>query len=338
VTASTAHKGCHLSRTAALIVMALGTLSACNIPAVGDDTGKSPRFSGAQMSVRHGAIHPQPLRIDVNRVVLNVTVTGPDDRTITGLAQSAFEIYDDKVPQRIASFSCEDAPVSVAIIFDSSGSMADKMDQSKDAILEFAKTANPQDEFMLVEFNDRPESSGGFCAYSEDFETRLLAAQAGGRTALVDALYLGLHQMRNASNSRKALLVISDGGENHSRYTTAELRRAIQESDAAIYTVGVFARPATRHRTQEEAAGPGFLDEFSNISGGRMFVADSLADLPGIMQKISRAMRDEYVISYQPSNLVRDGRWRRLRVKVQPPKSLRRLHIYARAGYYAPTQ
>jgi len=292
----------------------------------------------AQVTVRQNPVHAMPIQVDVDMVVVNVTVTGPDDRIVGGLGRNAFEVYDDKVPQRIASFSTEDTPISAGIIFDSSGSMADKIDRSKDATLQFLKTANSQDQFMLIEFNEKPEVTSGFTSNSEDFAYRLLAARPGGSTALVDALYIGLEKMRSASTNRKALLVISDGGENHSRYTSADLRRAVQESDVEIYAVGVFEPLRTRHRTQEEARGPGLLDEIADMTGGKLFIASDLAELPDIMEKISIEMRNQYVIGYKPSNLVRDGRWRRVKVKVQPPPGMRHVQVSARTGYYAPTQ
>jgi len=292
--------------------------------------------SAAQVVLRETATHTLPIRVDVDMVVVNVTVTGPHDRIVTGLDRRNFVIYDDKVPQQIASFSMEDAPVAVGVVFDTSGSMAGKIGNSKAAALEFFKNANPQDEFMLINFNERPELLRGFTSQFENVQDRLFAVQAGGRTALLDALYLGLTKMRKADTSRKALLVISDGGENHSRYSEGDIRRAVQESDVEIYAVGVLEPLGTRHRTQEEATGPRLLADLAEMSGGRMFSVENSSELPEIMRRISNELRNQYAIGYRPSNLVRDGQWRRVKVKVSPPPELPRVQVYARSGYYAP--
>jgi Ca-activated chloride channel family protein len=271
-------------------------------------------------------------------VVVAVTVTDPFDRIVTGLEQSNFVVSDEKVPQQIASFSTEDAPISVGMIFDSSGSMSDKIEKSKEAALQFFKTSNPEDEFMLINFNDRPDLLSSFTSKFENLQDRLLFAKSGGRTALLDALYLGLNEMKKGRSSRKALLLISDGGDNHSRYTENDLKRAVKESDVQIYAVAVLEPLSSRNRTPEEAAGPALLSDLAEVSGGRMFSVEDPSELPDIAEKISVQLRNEYVIGYRPSNLVRDGRWRRIKVKLDPPRGLPPLNVYARTGYYAPTQ
>jgi len=293
---------------------------------------------GAQVIIRQPSIHTTPILVDVNLVVVNITVTDPYDRIVTGLDQSNFEVYDDKVPQQISAFSTEDAPISVGLVFDSSGSMSDKIEKSKEAALQFFKTSNPQDEFMLVNFNERPDLVSSFTSKFENLQDRLILVKAGGKTALLDAIYLAITEMKKATTNRKALLVISDGGDNHSRYTERDIRKAVKESDVEIFAVGVFEAPAGRGRTPEEAGGPGLLSELSEVSGGRMFSVEDVNELPDIMEKISIELRNQYVIGYKPSNLVRDGRWRRIKVKLNPPRGLPPLQVYARTGYYAPTQ
>jgi len=277
-------------------------------------------------------------QLDVNLVVVNVTVTDPYDRIVTGLDQSNFQVYDDKVEQKIKTFSTEDAPISVGLVFDSSSSMSDKIQKSKQAALQFFKTSNPQDEFMLINFSDRPNLISGFTSKFENLQDRLVYVTSGGKTALLDAIYLGLHEMHKATTSRKALLVISDGGDNHSRYTDRDVRQAVRESDVQIYAVGIFEPLSSRARTPEEAGGPNMLAELSEVSGGRMFSVEDPDELPDIAEKISIELRNQYVLGYKPSNLVRDGRWRRIKVKLNPPRGLPPLQVYARTGYYAPTQ
>ena len=299
--------------------------------------GETPEHTTG-VTIRQEPIHTMPIRVEVNMVLVDITVTDPYDRIVTGLDQSSFEIYDDKVPQQIAAFSAEDAPISVGLIFDSSGSMAGKIEKSKEAALQFFKTSNPQDEFMLITFSDRPRLVSGFTSKFENLQDALMLVKAGSLTALLDAVYLGIVEMKNATTNRKALLVISDGGDNHSRYTEGDIRRAVKESDVAIYGVGVFEPLVSRSRTQEEARGPGLLSELAEMSGGRMFSIEDPNEFPDIMEKISLELRNQYVVGYKPSNLVRDGRWRRIKVKLKPPRGLPPLQVHARAGYYAPTQ
>ncbi|HUZ47034.1 MAG TPA: VWA domain-containing protein [Terriglobia bacterium] len=288
--------------------------------------------------VRRPTIPSTPIHVNVDRVMVPVTVTDPYGRIVTGLDQDNFQVFDDKVRQKILSFSSEDAPIAVGMIFDTSGSMSDKIQKSKEAALQFFKTSNPEDQFMLVTFNNRPYLLSNLTSNYENLLDRLLFVKSGGRTSLLDAIYLGLADMRKSVTSRKALLVISDGGDNHSRYTSRDIKRAVKESDVQIYCVGIFEGPAGRTRTPEEAAGPSLLAELATISGGRMFSVESPDELPDIAEKISIELRNQYVIAYNPSNLVRDGRWRRIKVKLHPPRGLPPLQVYARTGYYAPTQ
>jgi len=293
---------------------------------------------GARLTLVPRTIRTAPIQVDVNMVVVNVTVTDPFDRIVTGLEPSHFQIFDEKVEQQIVSFSTEDAPISVGLVFDASGSMGDKIDKAKEAALQFFKTSNPQDEFMLISFSDRPILVSGFTSRFENLQDRLLFVKSGGRTALLDAIYLGLSEMKKATTNRKALLVISDGGDNHSRYTPGDIKRAVRESDVQICAVGIFEPLVSRSRTPEEAAGPSLLAELAEVSGGRMFSVEDANELPDITEKLSIELRNQYVIGYKPSNLVRDGRWRRIRVKLNPPRGLPPLQVYARTGYYAPTQ
>ena len=293
---------------------------------------------GFEISMRKPVIHSVPIQVDVNLVLLNVTVTDPFERIVTGLDRSSFRVFDEKVEQQIVSFSTEDAPISVGLIFDSSGSMSDKIQKSKEAVAQFFKTSNPQDEFLLINFNERFNVTSGFTSKFEDLENSLLSVKAGGKTALLDAVYLGLAEMKRASTNRKALLVISDGGDNHSRYTDKDIKQAVLESDVEIFAVGVFEPLDSRDRSPEEAGGPSLLAEVAHVSGGQMFSVEDPGELPDIMEKISIELRDQYVVGYKPSNLVRDGRWRRIKIKLSPPRGLPPLQVYARTGYYAPSQ
>ncbi len=235
----------------------------------------------------------------------------------------------------IRHFSNEDAPISLGVIFDVSGSMSNKIDKAKDAVVEFFKTANPQDEFFLVSFSERPEVLADFTRSVEDIQGRLVFAVPKGRTSLLDAIYLGMNKMRDGHNSKKALLIISDGGDNRSRYTESEIRSLVKEADVQIYAIGIFDPFAS---TQEERMGPELLSEITEVTGGRTFSIDSPSELADVATKIGIELRNQYVLGYRPKNPTKDGKWRKIKVKLLPPKGLPQLHVYSKTGYYAPTE
>ncbi len=281
-------------------------------------------------------IHPGSfIRLDVNMVLVPVTITDPMNRLVTGLEKEDFQVYENANEQKIESFACEDAPVSIGIIFDLSGSMTSKLVRAKDAILQFIKTANPQDEFFVIGFNDRPELIEDFTSSVEDIQARLALVHAGHRTALLDAIYYGVDKMKDAHHERKALLVVSDGGDNRSRYTEGEVRAEVRESDTEIYSIGIFDAYAP---TPEERTGPQLLEDLSDSTGGRLFRVDDVDEMSDIAEKISNELRNQYVIGYKPKDLAHDGKWRKVKVKVNPPPGLPPLSVYARSGYYAPLQ
>src|SRR5271167_5145895 len=197
--------------------------------------------------------HTKPIRKDVDLVLVPVTVTDPMNRLVTGLEKDNFFLTDSGQPQEIRHFSSEDAPISLGVIFDISGSMANKIDKSRDAVVEFFKTANPQDEFFLITFADKPELLVDYTSSVEDIQSKLVYAMPKGRTALLDAIYLGMNRMRKAHYERKALLIISDGGDNHSRYTESEIKSMVKEADVQIYAIGLYDRD---FKTAEEREGP----------------------------------------------------------------------------------
>ncbi len=293
---------------------------------------EAPAATGAAANIaRPGGM----IRMNVDLVLVPVTVTDPMDRLVTGLEKNDFHIYEDNKEQAIKSFAMQDAPVSIGIIFDLSGSMTSKLIRARDSILEFIKTANPQDEFFVIGFNDRPELIEDFTNSVDEIQARLATVQAGHRTALLDAIYYGLAKMREARYQRKALLVVSDGGDNRSRYTEGELKAQVRESDTQIFSIGIFDAYAA---TPEEREGPMLLNEISEESGGRLFRVDDVSEMGDIAEKISTELRNEYVIGYTPINLRRDGKWRKVKVKLDPPAGLPPLTVHARTGYYAPLQ
>jgi VWFA-related protein len=278
------------------------------------------------------------IKVDVPLVLVNVTVTDPMNRLVTGLEKDHFEVREDKEIQEIQQFGAEDAPLSLGIVFDASGSMSHKMSKAREAVAQFFKTANPQDEFFLVQFNDRPEMATGFTRSLEEIQNRLTFTESKGRTALLDAIYLAIHKMKEATNAKKALLVISDGGDNSSRYTEREIKRLVREADVQIYAIGIFEPVSGRGRTPEELSGPGLLTQIAEQTGGRQFPVENLNELPDIAAKIGIELRNQYVLGYIPLNQEKDGKWRRLRVEVKPIRGMPKLRTHYRQGYYAPSR
>src|SRR6202140_4270303 len=282
------------------------------------------------------AIKKVGLHMDVDLALINVTVTDPYNRLVTGLDPDNFRVYEDNIEQEVVTFSSEDVPISIGVIFDFSGSMANKISKAREAALQFFKTANPQNEFFLVSFNDRAEVMSAFTSNVDDLQSRILSASAKGRTALLDAIYLGLREMRTARNAKRALLIISDGGDNSSRYNENDLKRLVREADTQLYSVGIFNPLDYRGRTPEELHGPTLLSEVTELTGGRAFEVENVNELPDIATKIGAELRNQYILGYRPSNKSHDSRWRKIKIKLRPPKGLPPLSVYAKTGYYAP--
>jgi Ca-activated chloride channel family protein len=278
------------------------------------------------------------IRVDSNLVLIPVTVTDPMNRFVTGLDKENFKVFEDKKEQPITQFSSEDAPLSVGVVFDCSGSMGHKLEKSRLAVAQFFKTANPEDEFFLVQFSDAAELAQTFTPNLEEVQNRLTFTQSKGRTALLDAIYLALHEMKKGKNPRKALLVISDGGDNNSRYTETEIKNLVKEADVQIYAIGIYEAMAARGRTPEEAAGQGLLTEIAEQTGGRQYPVDNLNELPDIAAKIGVELRNQYVLGYAPLNPQHDGKYRRVVVKLIQPHGLPTLRPFWKQGYYAPAQ
>jgi Ca-activated chloride channel family protein len=279
--------------------------------------------------------HVRPLKVAVDLVLVPVTITDPMNRLVTGLDKDNFQLFEGSSKEEIKSFSSEDAPVSLGVIFDSSGSMSSKMDRAKEAVTEFFKTANPQDEFFMVTFSDEPEMVTDFTSSVEEIQDKLLYTVPQKRTALLDAIYMGVSKMRQAKYPKKALLIISDGGDNHSRYTENEIKALVKEADVMVYAIGIYDR---YFQSQEEQLGPQLLGEVAELTGGRAFTVENPNDLADVATKIGVELRNQYVLGYRPSKGVRDGKWRKIKVKLLPPKGLPPLRVYARTGYFAPEE
>jgi Ca-activated chloride channel family protein len=289
----------------------------------------------ANSVVSAGLRQRDAMKVKVDLVLVPVTITDPMNRLVTGLDKDNFALYQDKDQQVIRDFSSEDAPVSIGLIFDMSGSMHTKIEKAREAVVEFFKAANPQDEFFMITFADRPEEIADFTQSVSELQSKLIYTVPKGRTALLDAIYLGVNKMRQAIYPRKALLIISDGGDNHSRYTENEIRSLVKEADISIYAIGIYDH---FFPTEEERLGPELLSDITEITGGRAFAIDNPNDLADVATKIGIELRNQYVLGYRPNKSQHDGKWHRIKVKLIPPKGLPPLKVYAKTGFYAPSE
>src|SRR6202051_3574371 len=322
---------------ACLGVPAVGQTGVNDVHVLPREVDKPPEPPKAELVSSATALTPKvrSLKVDVDLVLVPVTITDPMNRLVTGLDKANFQLFEGNATQEIRTFSSEDAPVSLGVIFDSSGSMSSKMDRAKDAVVEFFKTANPQDEFFMITFSDAPEVVNDFTSSVDEIQGKLVFTVPRKRTALLDAIYMGVSKMRQAKYAKKALLIISDGGDNHSRYTEGEIKALVKEADVMVYAIGIYDH---YFPTEEERLGPALLGEVSELTGGRAFTVENPNDLADVATKIGVELRNQYVLGYRPTKVVRDGKWRKIKVKLLPPKGLPPLRVYARTGYYAPQE
>jgi Ca-activated chloride channel family protein len=278
---------------------------------------------------------PGRLRADSNLVLIGATVVDGSDRFVPDLRKTDFRLFEGGVLQQIATLSTEDAPISAVIVFDASGSMRRSIPMAEQALRAFLDTANPADEFSVVTVRSHPDLTLPFVQDPEDLLRCLSGIRGDGQTALLDAVYLAAGYVRNGTNPRKALLVISDGEDNHSRYTEKELLEALRETDVTLYSIGVNVRTAPSVPDEPgERTGADVLSEIAEATGGRYFEAWSPKELPGIMEKID--IRRQYVLGYSPTPLKPDGKYHRVELRLGGQARARHLRAFARPGYYAP--
>ncbi|MBV8551131.1 MAG: VWA domain-containing protein [Acidobacteriaceae bacterium] len=286
-----------------------------------------PKLHGQNSAERRRS---DTFRANTTLVLVPVTVTDHRHSLVTGLRSEAFRVFEDRIPKKNYSLSEEDVPASIGIVFDTSGSMKGPLTQAKDALQAFVNTANPQDEAFLYTVSDRPGRDSKFTSDLTSLVTDLSFVGAKGNTALVDTIYSGLSQMRSARNSRKALLVISDGMDNHSRYTRHELMTEVLESDVQIFCISVYDPPAYAKPfdLREQQQGQQLLDDLSDATGGLHLVVRDSEDISRSVETIGRALRDEYLISYLSARSD-SGKWHSIEVKLRQPG----LKVHARSGY-----
>jgi len=291
--------------------------------------GQNPSPSSAEKPDKSA----QTIKVDVDLVLVNATVTDSLSRYVSGLEQNHFQIWEDKVEQKIEYFTAEDVPVSVGIIFDVSGSMKDKIATARDAAATFLKTGNPDDENFLVEFANRPELASDFTTDVTKVQSKLILTPAKGQTAMYDAVYLGLEKLKQGNNPKKALLLITDGEDNRSRYTFQNVKDFVKEQDVQIYGIGIVDE--WNSQLGAGRTGRALVEDLADLTGGRAFFPDSVYELEDICTKIAVELKNQYVIGYHSTNGAKDGKWRKVRLKVNPPKGIQRLNVRAKQGYYA---
>jgi Ca-activated chloride channel family protein len=272
------------------------------------------------------------IQANVDLVLVPVSVTDGMQRLVTGLDQENFQVFEGKKSLPIQHFSSEDAPISVGILVDASGSMKNKMDRVQEAVNQFCEASNPGDEFFMITFSDEPHLASDFTSVPEDLQRELLFEHPKGQTSLLDAIYMGIGKMQQAKYTKKALLIVSDGGDNHSRYGEREVKAAVKESDVMVYAIGTYDRYVP---TTEEMLGPALLADVAETTGGRAFVLEDPREMPKVAHRIGVELRTQYVLAYHPVHAPHDGKWHKISVRLKLPKHLAFLRVHAKAGYYA---
>ena len=316
------------SRWLSIAVLVFGILGSASGQALFDQ----PHISSA---IKPQSSTSPKLKTDATLVLVPVTVLDSKDRVVTGLQAKDFSISDNRLPQTIKYFSQEDEPVSITVVLDSSGSMATKMEEERTAALELLKNANPEDEFSLIVFGNEPRVAIPFSEPADDVSKVVNSTQPDGYTSLWDALYLALKEQKHAKYPRGAIVVISDGGDNHSRYTEDQIKSVLREADVQVYAIGLFARFLQR---PEERLGPLRLDEITSVTGGRAICIHDPADITRAARDISYELKNQYVLGYRPSARTPDGKWRAIRVQLNDLPDEGHLHLHARTGYYGPAE
>jgi Ca-activated chloride channel homolog len=266
------------------------------------------------------------LRVDTTLVLVPVTVTDELSRPVTGLEKENFRVLDDRIPQTITQFAMEDDPVAVGFVFDVSGSMGNGLHAARRAAMEFFQNRDPNDEYFLVEFASTARMVVPLTQETGGITEELLYSKSGGSTAFLDAVYMALHEMKKAKNSKRALVIISDGGDNNSRYSEHEVKKVLRESDVLIYSVFAGSEDGVQ-----------LMTNIAKETGG-LFLPAAAGDFRDVASKIIIDLRNRYVLGYAPTDQKRDGRYHRVQVQVIPPRGLPRLRAHWRLGYFAPEE
>ncbi len=310
------------------ILLTLGL--ACTMGLAQDGFGDAARVAIKPRAVEKiKAGMASAIRLDVRLVLVPVTVTDGLGAPFAGLSSAAFHIFEDGAEQVLKYFANDDAPVSLGVVFDSSNSMEGKLDESRAAVTRLFRESMPGDEFFLVEFNDLPRLLCKFTTHPDEIETALTNIRPNNWTALLDAVYLAVQTMRHGRHQRKALLILSDGGDNNSRYSEAEIRTLVREADVCIYSIALVGGGLGRHHVR-------LLRRLAEETGGQVWEVEKMPELPGVVAKVNAAIRNQYLLGYSSSNRINDGMYRKIEVRVAQPPDQPRLRVSWRTGYYAP--
>lgn len=324
-----------LRRLPVVCLWGLAALSAVDAPAQSnDDVHVAPRAGnerGAPDSANAPSARTEPIRVTVDLVQVPVVVTDGMNRPVVNLTKQNFALYENDKQQEIRYFIAEEAPISIAVLFDVSKSMADKVDSERAAIHAFFENADPEDEYFAISFSDKPRLLDGPTQAIDEVEQKLTSIEPGGPTSMLDAVYLAESLLQSARHRRKAIVIFSDGGDNASRYTTHEIKSLVVEHDVQIYAIGLFE--TFFFNTLEERLGKKWLGEITERTGGRTVTVQDRAKLSDAAAEISRELRNEYVLGYRPVSF--DGKWRKIKVRVIAGTPDRRLQAYYKRGYYS---
>ena len=278
--------------------------------------------------------HLKPLRVNVDLVMVPVTITDASNRPVMGLEKKDFTIFEGEKKQQIEYFSNEDAPISIGLILDLSKSMVNKFVTERAAVEAFFRNANAQDDYFVITFSDQPKLIANSTKSIEEIQQGLATATPNGQTALLDAVYMALARMQSAHYKRRALLLITDGGDNHSRYGLKEIKSVAQEADVAVYAIGIFDSMLP-FRSFEEFMGKRWLSEITDSTGGHTVTINDFEKMPATAATLSQEMRNQYLLGYHPEKLAHDGKWRRIRVLVAPLNRTEHVQAFYRKGYSA---
>jgi len=294
----------------------------------------NPLLPGSRQAAQQPKVGNEVLITNTDLITLTVTVTDIYGRFVSGLGKNAFSVLDDKQQQEISYFSDDDSPVSVGVIFDVSGSMSgEKVRRARDALAHFIQTSHDSDEYFLIAFNSRVQLLLDRTRDGNAVLDKLTFVQTKNNTALYDACYLGVERVQRGTHPKRALLLISDGQDNNSRYTFNELRRVLKESDVVVYAIGILSGGDVGSSLGME--GQGILEELASVSGGKAFFPRTNAEMDDIFEQIALELRHQYSIGYRPPNFVSDGKWHHIKVKITPPRGLPRLFVRSKEGYFA---
>ena len=314
-----------LSSLIVIVLLAVVTVDAVELSRKSSDSATdSDSTDKATLSVK----------VNSDLVQIPVTVLDKEDHVVEHLDKETFSVYENGVQQTIAHFEAGEAPISACLVFDSSGSMTNKLQKSIEAVHELLNAAIPGDEYCLVRFSDRPEIMVGMSTGSGRVAAAMNRIYPGGWTALLDAIYLGMEEVKRGHNHRKAIVLISDGGDNRSLHTRREIKQLAREADTQIYAIGILS-PDVLLVQPEEVVGPSLMRNISHESGGRLFRIRGIEELPSAIGKINMALRHQYVLGYYSKNGHDDGKYRRVNVKLNLSRGKSGLRAYWRTGYYA---